>query len=563
MALCRVVPLMNTKTTTVGFVLAMLAACGGDDDSASPDAALAPDAANAIDAGVEQHSVQVTVSGLRGDLGVVLNGGAEQILSADGSLVLGSLDVAASYSVTIGSQPGISDCVVEAGSGTIASEDLDIAITCDLLMFMTMTDGVNGMEWWKSDGTDAGTVMVSNIGPGDADGSFDPKYGLLPRDYIVFSAHNGVDGTQLFKSDGTDAGTTMVKKINPTNSADPHNFIEFGDAVYFVASNGVDGDELWKTDGTDAGTSMVKNINGTAANSLNLQYAVVMDGALYFAASTEAEGVELWKSDGTESGTVMVKDIDQDGTGSSPSYLVVMGDTLYFAADGGTATGRELWKSDGTESGTVMVKDINPDGFDSFPGELIVVGNALYLSADSPGTNGGLWKSDGTTEGTIEVRSGADGGPINWGEALEFEGNLYFSAASLVDGLELWRTDGTADGTFQVKDIKLAGGSPREAQPYSLSPVPGGFVFSAYNDALGRELWKSDGTEEGTVALEDINVDGSSFAFSWGDGPVLFRDFALYFADDGSSGMDPYRVDMTGATKVKEVNLTGSALPKG
>jgi ELWxxDGT repeat protein len=33
-------------------------------------------------------------------------------------------------------------------------------------LFFTATDGVNGKELWKSDGTDAGTVLVKDIRPG-------------------------------------------------------------------------------------------------------------------------------------------------------------------------------------------------------------------------------------------------------------------------------------------------------------------------------------------------------------------------------------------------------------
>ena len=80
---------------------------------------------------------------------------------------------------------------------------------------------------------------------------------------------------------------------------------------------------------------------------------------------------------------------------------------------------------------------------------------------------------------------------------------------------------------FLVKDI-----NPGEAsrEPFFVGVVGQTLFFSAVDGASGRELWKSDGTEAGTVLVKDINP-GSAGSIGprraiWGGGrhAVLRRD---------------------------------------
>ena len=79
-----------------------------------------------------------------------------------------------------------------------------------------------------------------------------------------FSQHDGVNGSELWKTDGTDAGTVMIKDIFPgLGSGSPSGYVATDDGtVFFVATDGTKGYELWKTDGTEAGTVLVKHLDG-------------------------------------------------------------------------------------------------------------------------------------------------------------------------------------------------------------------------------------------------------------------------------------------------------------
>ena len=76
---------------------------------------------------------------------------------------------------------------------------------------------------------------------------------------------------------------------------------------------------------------------------------------------------------------------------------------------------------------------------------------------------------------------------------------LYFKASgSGCGGKELWKTDGTSDGTVCVKDINTGSAS----SDLDALTVAGGTLFFRANDGThGNELWKSDGTEDGTVLV--------------------------------------------------------------
>jgi ELWxxDGT repeat protein len=251
---------------------------------------------------------------------------------------------------------------------------------------------------------------------------------------------------------------------------------------------------------------------------------------------------------------VRVKDINPGAGGSNLSRLLtVFNNVLYFSATDGTS-GQELWKTDGTEAGTVRVKDINPGAGDSTPSALTAFNNALYFTAKDSTSGVELWKTDGTEAGTVRVKDispGVGDALTVFSELAVFNNALYFSSVTDgVSGHELWKTDGTEAGTVRVKDINSGVG---DSNPFWLTAVNNVLYFSAIGDG-GRELWKTDGTEAGTVRVKDINPAGDSMTmFS----ELTVFNNALYFsAKDGTSGDELWKTDGTeaGTVRVKDIN---------
>lgn len=427
----------------------------------------------------------------------------------------------------------------------------------------TAEDGTHGRELWRSDGTETGTVLVKDINPGSG-GSVEYWWQSELTDVngtLFLAAHNGTIGRELWKSDGTAAGTALVKDINPgSNGSDPANLANVNGILFFSADNGTGGRELWKSNGTSAGTVLVKDINpgGGGSDPGNL---TDVNGALFFTADDGAGGRELWKSNGTAAGTVLVRDINPGGGGSDPGDLINVNGTLFFSADDGTG-GQELWKSNGTAAGTVLVKDINPGGnssIDWWQNPPTDVNGTLFFEADD-GTHGNeLWKSNGTAAGTVLVKDlnpGSNGSDPS--SLTNFKGALFFNANDGTNGGgDLWKSDGTAAGTVLVKDIDAVdplGPDWDDGGVGGLTAVDGVLFFErsrSANKKVDQDLWKSDGTEAGTVpvtekfgnAMEGLTNANGSLIFSAGDS------YATGIAE-WATALELWKSDGTGAGTV-------------
>jgi ELWxxDGT repeat protein len=457
-------------------------------------------------------------------------------------------------------------------------------------IYFAADDAAHGKEIWVYDPSNGSTTMLVDLNTTGYSSINQTSITSNPLNLTVVGGNKlfftatdtgivpiaGQHGQELWMYDGTTV--QLVKDINLTGtpataSSNPGNLVDVNGVLYFTATDGTSGVELWRSDGTAVGTVMVKDIyaGATSSNPANLTYS---NNTLFFTATDAANGLELWKSDGTGTGTVLVANIMAGATGSSITSLTNVNNTLYFAANNGT-TGLELWKSDGTGAGTVLVKDILPGTTGSSLANFTAVGNTLYFSATDGTTGVELWKSDGSTAGTVQVKDINVGAGASSPTGLtNINGTLYFAAsdgtAAGLHGTELWKSDGTAGGTVMVKDIISGTGSSGLT---GLTNINGTLYFAASDGTTtglhGTELWKSDGTDAGTVMVTDIYSGTTS------SGPTGLTNVGGKLAftangwaggyNDGATGNEPWYYDPTAGTPtlMKDIMLSHAALNSG
>lgn len=272
------------------------------------------------------------------------------------------------------------------------------------------------------------------------------------------------------------------------------------------------------------------------------------DGQMFFVADEGIHGWELWVSDGTEAGTHLFKDINPGPTGSNPSFFMVHNNKLYFNADDGVHA-TELWVTDGTEEGTYMVKDINTsgDGSDYHPTRGHIVYNGrLYFKAQDGIHGYEYWVTDGTEEGTYMIKDINPDGPYTPvsdrpSDLTEYNGKLYFYATDGTHGKELWVTDGTEEGTYMVKDINPG---PEDSTPFYFVIYEDKLYFRGDDGVHGRELWVTDGTESGTQMVKDINPGTTGSALG---ALINFNGMVYFYAWDENENVDLWKSDGTEA----------------
>ncbi len=213
------------------------------------------------------------------------------------------------------------------------------------------------------------------------------------------------------------------------------------------------------TAAAQAPARLVRDVNrGPGTFSAAIDWVQPVSRGVVFSMDTLASGQELWVSDGTPAGTRLLKDILPGPGGSRPEQPVPWAGKVAFTLDPGMST-NQLWVTDGTETGTVKIHMIA----DPEAGEL-----APLL---------------GTTEGLFFQ---------TWSWDAEHPVNYWFfdSTSSAARCLNPLKTDGSGRENFH--------------SPHSLI-WHGEWSYFVANDT---EIWRSDGTVEGTTKITSVLGSG-------------------------------------------------------
>jgi trimeric autotransporter adhesin len=452
---------------------------------------------------------------------------------------------------------------INAGPGGSFPGDLTFCNGRLLFSAFTME---SGNELWSASGNDAALlkdINTTSTNSSYAGSNFIYKGIGAHGDQVVFNAFTSALGHELYKSDGTNAGTVLLNDIWPGEAGGyPNNFLFKRNVTYFIGDNPA-GTALYQTDGTTVGLRKITpEINRDLYFVVN--YNISDNGIAFYTLQSRFTGqLELWRSDGTDQGTFMLT------AGLSyfyQNYVAAAGKNVFFIA-GDFDTGYELWESDGSIAGTKMVKDINPGTGGSDPYSLFVYKNEVYFGAYN-GSTYSLWKSDGSEKGTFQLKEIIPAIYYPYfntqaqGIFCVSNGVLYFSADAWdAVAQELWKTNGTKAGTTLVKDINPYYGS----SPANLVDVNGTLYFTADDGVHGYELWKSNGTAKSTQLLKDIVAPfdfGYFFGFSQAGGKLFFlavlqSTLALWSSDGTAENTKPVTDEKLNELAWIE-NLTGA-----
>ncbi len=471
--------------------------------------------------------------------------------------------------------------LADLNPGPAGSFPENMAVVNNTLYFAA-TSGAGSSALWSSNGTAAGTSVVASFSSQpQGTGLFEniPNAFAVIDNTMVFAADDGT-GTELWKTDGTAAGTQMITNLvsaSPSPGQPPSDFTTVGDKAFFVVTQGST-ETLWVSDGTAAGTTEVTTLDGTLADpmafdgklafieytlggnstslwlsdgtvsgttevtmfpSLTILYGeaptmAALNGKLFISAPAPPTSLSggfftMWESDGTAAGTMPVPG---SPTTANMSNLAVYQGKVYFAGDSLSGTSRaQVWATDGTLAGTKLVANVGGTGY-AFIDQFLVAGPNLYIFVTNNNLTGNLteslYKTNGTTKGTALLHNFLNDSPN--ASAVLPNGDLAFDLTG--DARSFWLSNGTVAGTHEVKDLVSSFGVNGAA---AITAINGVFYLQGSNHKNGTELWQSNGTVAGTTLVQDISSDKE---FSYPYALTELNGNLIVAAGDGDLGLE-------------------------
>ena len=425
-------------------------------------------------------------------------------------------------------------------AGTTVTTDNRVSPAKRNLRFFNATNADNRQATYVTDGTSAGTYLLSDANNLTSVARLNDQY--------VLSVVQGNGYRTLAFTDGSSDNVTILPITSATSARfnRTNQLVSLNGKAYFSGFDTTNNIELWSTDGTEAGTGLFNNILTNPSGSDPKNFRTV-GNHVYFSAYQQQYGPELWRTDGTTEGTVMVKDFNSGSFGSSPYSLNEFGNKIIFNGREGSPVAGTLKNvtyiySPDTNTSAVL----NLDNLFNYQNFLALDDGKAFISGGRSFNTIHSWITDGTVAGTSSITSVSTN--FNMFNPVQYKGDVYVIIGTQVQKLnintkrfeavlpdftsvtnmavlgeylilsateeengdrELYRFDGNE--VTQIKNIMTNGSS----NPDNFFLLNDQMTFTATSEENGRELWATDGTEKGTFLLKDINPGdpGSNPAF--------------------------------------------------
>lgn len=454
------------------------------------------------------------------------------------------------------------------------SAPTNILLTVNNLLFFSTTDS-NGSpnQLWVSDGTEGGTKPFFENKSVTRRTLYLNNYFNFKNKFYGFVYESLPYKYYLLESDGTVEGTKLGDYVFNSN---PHSIVSTDSLLFFTvndtlfvtngAQNGLKNlgtEKLFYpnnvtiyhkkiiggniepsiSDGTLEGTKLLVDLNiqnSTAASSYYM-YTPLNNELYYIATDNNAKTSSILKSNASLSNTSLLFNIND----FSDYYYYpssTLSDTLfkyknqfifpYFKyAKTGIIANEALMISDGTLQGTKLLVDSMPNIESRFRNFVHYKDKFVFRNFDSFRTKEALWISDGTPQGTKKIFSLPPPYFFRLSSSLvAFKGELYF-----IGGSRLWKTDGTESGTMVVPQGQDTLIGFTIVEPRFEPIVVNNRLIIKNGD--GSKIWSFDGekfellqsaTASNYLSVQWYNYAGSKYFYPIGN--------KMYYCQYNSSG---------------------------
>lgn len=386
-------------------------------------------------------------------------------------------------------------------------------------LYFTAEDGVHGRELFKTDGTTITLVKDINVGSGSSSNHSDNMMAMLEGNGFLYFFAEDISGTgyDLWKTDGTEIGTVKVSELNTNESSGLNlNFKKLGNDLYFVYTDNNTGHrQIFKYDVLTNNNTSVLDVY-PSNNTSGYLYLTIFDNKLF----TVADG-KLYYTNGATNNFVTL------GTTGITSFdkLTVLNDAIFFFGNTATYGNQDVYKcyysvadndykveivynfnATGNNFLTPVAGYLADDGNPYFT----VLNNKLYFAAkEQSSPNGGLvyqvYETDGTTtQVSIPVtHSGSPTSrPIYWITAND--NKLYFLMSGDNSPEQLWEANPTNGNFTQLSSYTGPTTQPRQIFTRPLKSWNNEMYVEGTTLAEGYELWKF-GT--GTLGIDEVTLE--------------------------------------------------------